>query len=505
MSEYILEMKEICKEFPGVRVLDHVNFKLRKGEVHALCGENGAGKSTLIKILSGIYPEGTYSGEVLLNATKQTFRGIKDSEHAGIATIYQELTLVKYMTVGENIFLGNEPLKGFQIDWNEVYAQTGLALKKLGLNINPHSKIMNLGIGQQQLVEIAKAMTKKAKIFVFDEPTAALTESESEHLLNIIRQLKNEGITSIYISHKLNEVLEIADSITILRDGKSIASVRKEELTEDRVISLMVGRELNERFPKIQHTLGETILKVENFTLYDKDIPNKKRVNNVSFQACKGEILGIAGLMGAGRTELAQGIFGVYQGKKEGKVFLKGEELAVKNPRDAISRGVVYLTEDRKRYGLVLIQDIKENIALANLDKISSLGIIDQSKKIKESRNYAKELKIKAHSLEQMVGKLSGGNQQKVVLAKWLMSDPKVLILDEPTRGIDVGAKYDIYNIMNQLVEQGICIIMISSELPEILGMCDRILVLSEGKLTGELSAKEATQEKIMQYATGGK
>lgn len=506
MSDYILEMTNITKEFPGVRVLNNVSLKVRKGEIHAICGENGAGKSTLIKILSGIYPAGTYEGEIVLAGESRAFRHIKDSERAGISTIYQELTLVKYMSVAENVFLGNEPLKyGLFLDWNRIYAETKRVLAEVGLDLDPYTKVMNLGIGHQQLVEIAKALSKDASILILDEPTSALTEGESEHLLQILKQLKNTGVTCIYISHKLEEVFAIADTITVLRDGHTIHSDRTENLTEDKVISLMVGRELSQRFPKKAHEAGEVVLEVKNFMLHDQEMPNKKLVDDVSFQVRRGEILGIAGLMGAGRTELAQGIFGVHKGKLAGELILNGEPLKINNPHEAIDNGIVYLSEDRKRYGLVLGMDIKENIVLPNLDAISKMGVIDNGKKVFEATKYVKDLKIKTRTLEQPVSSLSGGNQQKVVLAKWLMAKPKVLILDEPTRGIDVGAKYDIYNLMNELVDQGICIIMISSELPEILGMCDRILVLSSGKLAGEFTAENATQENIMHCATGGK
>jgi len=506
MSDYILEMKNINKDFPGVRVLNDVSLRVRQGEIHAICGENGAGKSTLIKILSGIYPAGTFEGEIILDGEPKSFRNIKDSEKAGISTIYQELTLVKYMTVAENIFLGNEPLKyGMFLDWNRIYSETQKGLDKVGLKLDPYTKVLNLGIGNQQLVEIAKALTKNANVLILDEPTSALTEGESEHLLQILKQLKNNGVTCIYISHKLEEVFAIADTITILRDGQTIHSDRTENLTEDKVISLMVGRDLSQRFPKKKHELGEVILEVKDFTLHDYEMRDKKVVDNVCFQARRGEILGIAGLMGAGRTELAQGIFGVHKGKRAGEVFLNGEQVSINNPHEAINKGIVYLSEDRKRYGLVLGMDIKENIVLPNLDAISKMGVINNDQKVLEATKYVKDLKIKTRTLEQPVSSLSGGNQQKVVIAKWLMAKPKVLILDEPTRGIDVGAKYDIYNLMNELVDQGICIIMISSELPEIMGMCDRILVLSAGKLAGEFTDENATQENIMHCATGGK
>ncbi|MDI6878489.1 MAG: xylose ABC transporter ATP-binding protein [Desulfitobacteriaceae bacterium] len=504
MSDDILEMRNITKEFPGVRVLDDVSFRLKRGEIHALCGENGAGKSTLIKILSGIYPHGSYDGEIVLEGEVQKFRNIKESEHAGISTIYQELTLVKYMTIGENIFLGNEPLKNRVIDWNHVYTETKKVLTELGLDLNPRTKVMNLGIGHQQLVEIAKAMTKNTRVLVLDEPTAALTGGESDHLMRILDQLRKNGVTCIYISHKLNEVFKIADTITVLRDGKAVCSKPAAQLTENKVISLMVGRELSQRFPKVEHVPGEKVLEVRHLTLEDPELPGKKKVDDVSFSLRQGEILGIAGLMGAGRTELAQGIFGVYEGKRSGEIYLHGEKVSIRNPHEGIEKGIIYLSEDRKRFGLVLGMNIKENIILPNLEAISKWGIINNSRKNKEPLKYVRDLKIKTPSPEQLVGNLSGGNQQKVVIAKWLMANPKVLILDEPTRGIDVGAKYDIYLLMNQLVEQGIGIIMISSELPEILGMCDRILVLSEGKLTGEFVNEGIDQEIIMHRATGG-
>ncbi|ADD01572.1 ABC transporter related protein [Thermoanaerobacter mathranii subsp. mathranii str. A3] len=505
MSEYILEMRNITKEFPGVKALDNVNFKVKRGEIHALVGENGAGKSTLMKILSGVYPYGTYKGDIIIDGEVKQFRNIKDSEKSGIAIIYQELTLVKYMTVGENIFLGEEPVKGGIIDWMKVYSETYRLLKELQINVNPYTKVMNLGIGHQQMVEIAKALSKKARILILDEPTSALTESETEHLLNILKDLKKNGVTCIYISHKLNEVFEIADSITVLRDGKTIMTDKKENFTENKVISLMVGRELTQRFPRAKHTPGEVVFEVKNYTVYDHEIPGKKIIDNVSFKARRGEILGIAGLMGAGRTELAASIFGAFKGRKEGEIYLNGKKIEINTPSDAIKHGIAYLSEDRKRFGLVTLMDVQENIALPNYDRLSKFSIINNNAKIKHAEKYVKELKIKTPTIRQRVANLSGGNQQKVVIAKWLMSDPKVLILDEPTRGIDVGAKFEIYNLMNKLVDMGVCVIMISSELPEILGMSDRILVIHEGKINGEFPIEEADQEKIMYCATGGK
>lgn len=504
MSEYILEMRNITKEFPGVKALDNVNLKVKKGEIHALCGENGAGKSTLMKILSGVYPYGTYEGDIIIDNEVKQFHNIKDSERSGIAIIYQELTLVKYMTVGENVFLGEEPVKGGVIDWMKVYSETGRLLKELKIDVNPYTKVMNLGIGHQQMVEIAKAISKKAKILILDEPTSALTESETEHLLNILRDLKKNGVTCIYISHKLNEVFDIADSITVLRDGKTITSDKKENFTENKVISLMVGRELTQRFPRVKHTPGDVVFEVKNYTVYDPEIPGKKLIDNVSFKVRKGEILGLAGLMGAGRTELTASIFGAFKGRKEGEIYLNGKKIEINNPNDAIKHGIAYLSEDRKRFGLVTLMDVQENIALPNYERISRFSVINNNAKVKYADKYVKELRVKTPSLKQRVSNLSGGNQQKVVLGKWLMSDPKVLILDEPTRGIDVGAKFEIYNIMNQLIDMGVCVIMISSELPEILGMSDRILVIHEGKINGEFLIDDADQEKIMYCATGG-
>ncbi|MDI6600420.1 MAG: xylose ABC transporter ATP-binding protein [Thermoanaerobacteraceae bacterium] len=504
MSEYILEMKNITKDFPGVRALDNVSLRVKRGEVHAICGENGAGKSTLMKILSGVYPYGTYEGDIIIDGEGKQFHNIKDSEEEGIAIIYQELTLVKYMTVGENIFLGEEPVKNGVIDWMKVYADTSRILKELKIDINPYEKVMNLGIGHQQMVEIAKAISKNARILILDEPTSALTETETERLFEILRNLKANGVTCIYISHKLDEIYEIADSITIIRDGKTVATDMVSNIDENRIISLMVGRELTQRFPRVKHTPGEVVLEVKNYTVYDPEIPGKKVVDNVSFIARKGEILGFAGLMGAGRTELASSIFGAYPGRNEGEIYINGQRVHIRNPQEAIESGIAYLSEDRKRYGLVQLMDVQENIALPNYRLISRHGVINNNEKIKNAYKYVNGLGIKTPTLAQRVANLSGGNQQKVVLAKWLMSDPKTLILDEPTRGIDVGAKFEIYNIMNDLVDMGVCVIMISSELPEILGMSDRIYVLHEGKINGEFNIDEATQEKIMYAATGG-
>ncbi|MDK2903886.1 MAG: D-xylose transport system ATP-binding protein [Clostridiales bacterium] len=504
-DEYVIEMRNIIKDFPGVRALNNVTFKVQKGEIHALCGENGAGKSTLMKILSGVYPYGTYEGDIVIDGEVKRFNNTRDSENAGIAIIYQELTLVKYMTVGENIYLGNEPVKNGVIDWNKVYADAAKLLKELHININPHTKVMNLGVGMQQMVEIAKALSKNAKILILDEPTSALTEAETELLFEILLDLKQRGVTCIYISHKLDEIFHIADTVTVLRDGSTVCTDCVADMTEDKIITAMVGRELTEQFPRVEHTAKDVVMEIRNYTVYDPDIPDRKLIDNVSFEIRRSEILGLAGLMGAGRTELVSSIFGGFGARREGEIYINGQKVEINSPIDAIHNGIAYLSEDRKRYGLVLLMDIAENIALPNYSKISRFSVIDNNKKIKYAQSYVKELNIKTPSITQKTANLSGGNQQKVVIAKWLMSEPKVLILDEPTRGIDVGAKHEIYNIMNELVEQGVAIVMISSELPEILGMSDRILVMHEGKFTGEFNYKDADQEIIMRAATGGK
>ena len=504
MSDYILEMRNISKEFPGVKALDNVNLKVRKGEIHALVGENGAGKSTLMKVLSGVYPYGTYCGDIVINGEIRSFHGVKDSEKAGISIIYQELALVKYMNVCENIFLGSEIKKNKVIDWEESFAQTTKLLNDVRLDISPETKVVNLGIGQQQLVEIAKAISKETDILIFDEPTAALTESETENLLRLLNEFRQKGLTCIYISHKLNEVFSIADRITVLRDGKTIATHDTKELNEDQLIYLMVGRELTQRFPRVTRTPGEVVMEVEGWTVFDPEIPNKKAIDNVSFSVRKGEILGIAGMMGAGRTELAMSIFGCYGCKICGDLKINNKKQKDRNPRKAISKGVCYLSEDRKQFGLVLGMDIMNNISLSSMNRITKFGVINQNEEIKSVEKLVSELYIKTPSIEQKVVNLSGGNQQKVVLAKWLRINPKVLILDEPTRGIDIGAKYEIYNIMNALAAEGVSIILISSELPEVLGMSDRILVMHEGRISGELPWEEATQEKVISYAIGG-
>jgi D-xylose transport system ATP-binding protein len=501
-----LEMKSITKAFPGVKALDQVSLTAKRGEVHALCGENGAGKSTLMKVLSGLYPSGTYEGKIHINGQERHFHKIKDAEEAGIAIIYQELALVKDLSIGENLFLGNEPAKYGIINWEHVYKESERWLREVGLtDVNPEQKIGNLGIGKQQLVEIAKALSKNANILILDEPTAALTEQEVDILLSILREFKTRGVTCIYISHKLNEVFAIADTVTVLRDGQTVGTYPIQEINEDKVISLMVGRELKERYPRMQANPGDAVMRVRGYSVMNPDLPGKKVVDNVSFEVRRGEILGIAGLMGAGRTELVMSLFGSYAGASSGEVEIDGKRVKIKKTEDAIKHGMALVSEDRKKYGLVLPMDIKSNVTLASLSSISPGGIIDPNKEIANGETYIRQLKIKANSVETVVGTLSGGNQQKVVLGKWLLTDPKILILDEPTRGIDVGAKFEIYNIMNELVKQGVAIIMVSSELPELLGMSHRVLVIAEGRLTGEFRAEEATQEKIMTAATGGK
>ncbi|PAB59519.1 xylose ABC transporter ATP-binding protein [Anaeromicrobium sediminis] len=503
MSKNILEMRNITKEFPGVKALDKVNFQVEKGEVHALCGENGAGKSTLMKILSGVYPYGTYTGDIVLKGEVQKFSNIADSEKKKIAIVYQELALVPQMTVAENIYLSNEPMihKGLTIDDEKLNYMAKELLDKLGLDIPTNTLVRDLGVGVQQLVEIAKALSKDVEILILDEPTAALTDSEVEAFFRIIKDLQKKGITFIIITHKLEEIFEIANTVTVIRDGLTISSDPIEDLDEDKIIKLMVGRELDDRYPKEVHQGEEVIMEVKDFSVYDV-MNNKELVKNVSFQVRKGEILGVAGLMGAGRTELVMGLFGAYGKNTSGTISIDGKEVNINSPKDAIKNGLALVTEDRKGNGLVLGQSVMVNTTLASLKKVLSGGVLDENKEIFHSNKYVDDLLIKTPSIEQLVKNLSGGNQQKVVIGKWLMTDPKILILDEPTRGIDVGAKYEIYNLMNKLAKKGVAVVMISSELPEIIGMSDRILVMHEGSIKGELP-RGASQEEIMYFATG--
>jgi putative multiple sugar transport system ATP-binding protein len=501
----ILEMKNISKEFPGVKALDNVSFQVAQGEIHCLVGENGAGKSTLMKVLSGVYPHGTYSGDILFGGEVQQFGGIRDSEKVGISIIYQELALIPEMSVYENIFLGHEIKGGLMVDWNETIKQASQMIKKVKLNVNPATKVGELGVGKQQLVEIAKALSKEVKLLILDEPTSALNEDDVDNLFDLLRELREHGVTCVMITHKLKEVIAISDSVTVLRDGKTICtlSARKGEITESALIKHMVGREIDNIYPRRDHGRSdEIVLEIKNWTAYD---PARGRtiIEDNNFVLKKGEIIGFSGLMGAGRTELALSIFGNPEGYRvQGEMFIRGKKMQFKHPHEAIDAGVAYVSEDRKRNGLILTQDVMQNITLANLREIANRGVVDENSEIKIANEYKTSLNIKTPSIEQKVLNLSGGNQQKVSLAKWLFVKPDVLILDEPTRGIDVGAKFEIYTIMNRLVEQGMSIIMISSELPEILGMSDRVYVVSSGKITGELPVEEATQEKIMHLAT---
>ncbi|WP_379129556.1 ATP-binding cassette domain-containing protein [Paenibacillus sp. sgz500958] len=505
MNPYILEMNNISKEFTGVKALSNVNFKVNKGEIHCLIGENGAGKSTLMKVLSGVYPHGTYTGDIVFEGHVQQFAKISDSVKTGIAIIYQELALFPDLTVYENIFAGNEVKKGSIVDWNQTIVKAKEMLKKVKLDVNPEALIKDLGVGKQQLVEIAKALSKDVKLLILDEPTAALNEDDSENLLQLLRELKTQGITSIMISHKLKEVIAIADQVTVLRDGRTICTLdaAKNEISESVIIKNMVGREIDDIYPKRSNQkFGDKVLEIKDWTAFDPKL-GRNVVKEANLNVRKGEIVGIAGLMGSGRTELAQSIFGNPKGYKiNGELFMNGAQKNFKSPKDAIQAGIAYVTEDRKGDGLFLIQDIKQNISVGNLTAIAPSGVININEEVKISNEYKNSLNIKAPSVEQLVGNLSGGNQQKVSLGKWLFVNPSLLILDEPTRGIDVGAKFEIYTIMNKLISEGMSIIMISSELTEVLGMSDRVYVMAEGKIKGELPANEADQEKIMKLAT---
>ena len=505
----LLEMKNITKIFPGVKALDNVNLLVKHREIHALVGENGAGKSTLVNILSGIYPHGSYDGEVIFEGKTCAFSDIKQSEKTGIVIIHQELALSPYLSIAENIFLGDERSKYNIINWNKTHDDALTYMRKLGLDENPNLQVNKLGVGKQQLVEIAKALAKDAKILILDEPTSALNEKDSKHLLQILRELRDiHNISSVLISHKLNEVAEVADNITILRDGKTIETLEVERkadgtatISEDRIIRGMVGREITDRFPKRNCPIGDVVFEVRNWTAYNPDNPEMKKLDNVNISVRAGEVVGLAGLVGAGRTELAISVFGKYYGENiSGQTLINGKEVKLNSIPKAIEHGLAYMTEDRKEYGLVLIETIKENTTLAKLEKIAKTNIINEHEEIVVTEEYCKKLNTKTPSILQYAGNLSGGNQQKVVLAKWLFSDPKILILDEPTRGIDVGAKHEIYSIINNMAAQGIACLLISSEMPEILGMSDRIYVMSEGRITAELEAKTATQEDIMRH-----
>ncbi|HJT24423.1 MAG TPA: ATP-binding cassette domain-containing protein [bacterium] len=498
----LLELKNITKDFPGVRALDGVSFDLNKGEIHALCGENGAGKSTLIKILCGYHPYGSYGGEVRLKGQLVQFKDLKASEERGIALIAQELAMVPELTVAENLLLGRWPKKAGFIQWDEVHREAKRALDLVGLQVGLDTPIRELGIGQQQMIEIAKALSKKAEILVLDEPTAALTEADTARLLEFLRQLRQQGVSSIYISHRLEEVGQVADRVTVLRDGKSIITAPISQLSQDKIISNMVGREVKNLYPRPQTTAGSTLLAVKDFSVEDPANPGRYVVKDVSFEVHAGEVLGIAGLMGAGRTALLSSLFGAARGKVQGNLVVQGKSRApFASPEQAITAGVALVSEDRKRYGLVLESTVEENLALAYMRKLVSHGFLDHEAIERECEAQVKAMRIKTPSLSSWVNKLSGGNQQKVVLGKWLMTRPQVLFLDEPTRGIDVGAKSEIYELMGQLASQGIGIVLVSSDLPEILGLSHRVMVLNQGRMTAKLEAKEATPERVLAAA----
>jgi ABC-type sugar transport system ATPase subunit len=502
-QQSFLEMREITKTFPGVRALDGVSFDLHRGELHALVGENGAGKSTLMKVLGGVYPYPEYGGEIVIEGKVQRFSGVRDAEQAGIAIIFQELSLVKDMTVGENIFLGREPRRFGVIRWEDLYRRARQLLEDLHLPIDPHLPIRNLGIGQQQLVEIAKALSHEARILVLDEPTAALTGAEVETLFGILSQLQTRGVGMIYISHKLEEVFRMSDRISVLRDGRTVGTNRASDLNEAQVIRRMVGREVGDIFPTVDHARGEVVFEVRNMTVEDPAVTGKKLVENISFSVRRGEVLGIAGLMGAGRSDLLMGIFGAHAGRVSGEIRIAGRPVRITSPAEAINHGIGFVTEDRKRFGLVLDQTILNNMTLAGLRRISGRFVTSIDAESAAGERAMRELRVKANSVFTIANTLSGGNQQKVVLAKWLLTNPRVLFLDEPTRGIDVGAKQEIYAQINLLAKSGLAIVLVSSELPEVLGLSDRLMVLHEGRLTGEFTREKATPEKVMACATG--
>ncbi|WP_421732942.1 multiple monosaccharide ABC transporter ATP-binding protein [Cellulomonas sp.] len=505
-NDHILEMRDITKRFPGVIALQDVNLSVRAGEIHAICGENGAGKSTLMKILSGVYPHGTYEGEIVLSGEPVEFRGIRDSERHGVVIIHQELALSPFLSIAENIFLGNEQAERGVVDWNKTNSEAAKLLARVGLDERPDTKIVDIGVGKQQLVEIAKALSKEVKLLILDEPTAALNDEDSAHLLGLIRSLKEHGITSIIISHKLNEIEAVADTTTIIRDGKTIETLDMhgdDAVSEERIIRGMVGRSLDNRFPDHVSTIGEEVLRIEEWTVHHPIDQARKVVDNASIDVRRGEIVGIAGLMGAGRTELAMSLFGrSYGARISGRAFKDGKQVELRSVGAAIRHGIAYATEDRKRFGLNLIDTIQHNVSASALGKLARWGVVDRTAEEKVAEQYRRDLNIKTPTVSALVGKLSGGNQQKVVLSKWIYADPDVLILDEPTRGIDVGAKYEIYTIINKLADAGKGVIVISSELPELIGICDRIYALSQGRVTGEVARADATQERLMQYMT---
>lgn len=506
MENIILEMRSITKTFPGVKALDAVNLKVRAGEIHALVGENGAGKLTLMKVLSGVYPHGSYEGDILFNDETVAFSGITDSEEKGIIIIHQELALVPLLSIAENLFLGNENVEGGVINWPKTYSRTQELLAKVGLKESPSTLVGQLGVGKQQLVEIAKALAKEVKLLILDEPTSALQENDSAKLLDLLLEFKTQGISSILITHKLNEISRVADSITVIRDGASVSTLdcHAQSISEEDIIRDMVGRDMSNRYPARKSPteeghLGKMLMEVSHWNVWHPEAVDRQMIHDITFNVHAGEIVGIAGLMGSGRTELAMSIFGQSYGKNiQGEVRLRGEVADLSTVPKAIKSGLAYVTEDRKELGLILEETIQTNTTLANLDRVSSNGVIDENIERQVSEDYRKALNIRTPSVFQKVMNLSGGNQQKVVLSKWLYSQPDVLILDEPTRGIDVGAKFEIYSIINELADDGKGVVMISSEMPELLGMCDRIYVMNEGRFVGELDKASASQEKIM-------
>ncbi len=495
----LLEMQAITKTFPGVKALDKVSFTVEEGEIHALVGENGAGKSTLMKVLSGVYPAGSYEGQILFAGKPAAFHTIADSERVGIIIIHQELALIPLLSVAENIFLGNEVARGGVIDWPETFARSEKLLRRVGLAEAPTAIVEKLGVGKQQLIEIAKALSKDVRLLILDEPTAALQENDSQKLLDLLLELKAHGITSILISHKLNEVARVADRITVLRDGTTVSTIPRSEVSEDRIIRDMVGRDMAHRYPERRRNPGQVLMEVRDWSVQHPEHLDRQAIRNVSFTVRRGEIVGIAGLMGSGRTELAMSLFGRSWGRDiRGTVTIDGTVRDLSTVPAAIAAGLAYVTEDRKALGLVLDDPILRNISLANLRGVSSRGVINEPEEQTVAERFRAAMNIRTPSVFQRAVNLSGGNQQKVVLSKWLFTEPQVLILDEPTRGIDVGAKFEIYGIMNRLAEEGRGVVMISSEMPELLGMCDRIYVMNEGALVGELAAAEASQERIM-------
>jgi putative multiple sugar transport system ATP-binding protein len=495
----LLEMRAIGKVFPGVRALDHVSLSVEEGEIHAICGENGAGKSTLMKILSGVYPHGTYEGDIVYAGETLSLRGIPDSEAKGIIIIHQELALVPLLSIAENLFLGNEVARRGVINWPEAFQKTEGWLRRVGLTDPPSTPVGTLGVGKQQLIEIAKALAKDVRLLILDEPTAALQENDSQKLLDLMLELKAQGVTQIIISHKLNEISRVADRITVLRDGATVSTMTREEISEDRIIRDMVGRDMAHRYPERESRPGAVLLEVQDWSVWHPEQLGRQVIDSASLTVREGEIVGIAGLMGAGRTELAMSVFGHSYGRGHaGTVRMRGQPVDTSTVGRAIAAGISYVTEDRKVLGLVLDEPILKNISLANLMGVAKAGVIDKRREAQVAEGYRKALAIRTPGVQQKVVNLSGGNQQKVVLSKWLFTEPQVLILDEPTRGIDVGAKFEIYQIMNELAAQGRGVLMISSEMPELIGMCDRIYVMNEGRIVGEMTRAEASQEKIM-------